>query len=104
MKSIKNIRLTIGLPLETAPFRKSMYYFFKDEDWNYQNSITDIKVKEFHKKYEITVTTHMPGMLIGKAGRFIHSLEKSLMITHGKPVIILIKEDKMWLDFYQKVW
>ncbi len=100
--NLKTIKRITGVSVETAPFRKTMYYHFQDSDWNYQDTISDIKVKMYLNKYVMTVRTHRPGILIGKAGRFIDGLQKRLTEEHEFLVEIKIVEDKMWLDFHQK--
>lgn len=98
---LEKIKKKFGITIETRPFRKSLLFCFEHIiDWPYATSITDIKVKEYLDRYEITITTHRPGILIGKAGQTINSIEKFLTQEHEKTVKILIKEDKLWHNLY----
>jgi len=70
----------------------------------YSKTLTDItNVRFFETKeyYTVEITTHRPGIVIGKGGRDIDELEKYLNDDcFNKPVKILLLECQLWLKLY----
>ena len=88
--------------LDNKPFRKNVYSYLKilkEWDVHYLNAISDIQAVENNGKIEMTVTTHQPGILIGKAGREINALTKYLTKELKKEVKIFITENNLWRNF-----
>lgn len=81
---------------------KSIYFFFtgyQDPDVDYNNvyAISEILTKRTKKELVIEITTSKPGILIGKGGEKINSLEFHLYQEFNLAVNVKIKECNIWL-------
>lgn len=85
----------------TQPYRRLMYQFFRNHDWGYHTAICSVKVEKVLNKTTLVIETHLPGILIGKAGWFIDSLEKHINEGMGKEIHIRIEESKLWRNLYK---
>jgi len=86
---------------ETQLFRRKLHQFFRFNDWQYETTITDVKILENNADaVTIEITTHRPGILIGKAGHFIDSLIEYLNEDSEKEIKISIKECQLWNKLY----
>ena len=65
--------------IDSKPYRRTIYQYFRWNDWNYETTITKIEVEQTLKGVMIYIETHRPGLLIGKGGKFINGL-----LTHLK--------------------
>jgi small subunit ribosomal protein S3 len=77
-----------------------MNWYFMENDSSCHSTITNVAVSENKNQFNVEITTHRPGMLIGKGGTFIDGLKKLLTAELNKEVIIDIKENKMWSKLY----
>jgi len=68
---------------------------------NIPTTITDLKITSITPT-EITlqITTHRPGLIIGKAGKDINELSEYLNRMMDKKVIIDLKESDLWKRIY----
>lgn len=84
--------------IDSKPFRSHIYNFFYEEYYDrIITSFTEVKVFRNKGKYIVQITTHFPGILIGKGGSTIDDLNKWL--NNGEfllPVEIDLRESKMW--------
>lgn len=55
-------------------YRRLMNLYFRMNKWNYATTITSVKTFRQKDKLIIKIETHRPGLLIGKAGKFIDGL------------------------------
>jgi len=99
------IKMPNRYPIEikdTQKYRRKIYQFFRYENWNYETTITYIKVFEHKHKIVVEIGTHHPGILIGKAGHFIDSLLEHLNteLNGSKEIKIDLKECKIWCKLY----
>lgn len=89
------------IKVDSKLVRRSMKGYFYYHDWNYETLITKVETFETKKGLEILIETHRPGLLIGKAGRFIdgmtEQLKKDLKRTNIK---INLQECKLWMNLY----
>ena len=74
----------------------SFIKIYYDELYFNKTIITDIKAEEKTKEYILHITTHRPGILIGKQGRDIERLNSYLNKNFNKPVRIIIIENTLW--------
>lgn len=87
--------------IDTKPYRKTILQFFHFTDWNYERSISKVEVDKYAgDKTVVSITTHMPGMLIGRAGVYIKELEEFLISELKADIKIKIIEEKMWHNIY----
>jgi ribosomal protein S3 len=70
-------------------------------DWNYYNTITQVKVFSGKPGLTVQIETHMPGVLIGKGGCFIDGLKVYLSEELNTPVNIDLKECMLWRKLYK---
>lgn len=111
---MKNIKFRLGRAIlhfwiqissneiDSKMFRRyiSLYFY---EDYNYEviTHFTDVRVLEEKFKFVVEITTHRPGILIGRQGSTVDGLKEWL--NRGeftKPVEVSIKESKMWLKLF----
>lgn len=77
--------------------RKILYNFFSNTDKiQLAIFITNVEFKELSDQVNVIITTHRPGTLIGKGGRYIGSLAKHLTEVFSKKTKIDIKESELW--------
>lgn len=92
------------IKIDSKQVRRIMYLFFDDsiEDiiTKILNTITSINVFKGHEYVTVEITTHRPGLLIGKGGRTIDALTERLTKELEIPVKIELTEDKMWHDLF----
>lgn len=82
------------------PYIQTMNSFFILSNWEHYRTIVDVKVARHKQVILINVITVRPGLLIGKAGRFIQALGKEISKKHGaESTSIFIEEPKIWLKF-----
>lgn len=88
--------------IDSKLFRRSLSaYFIYNESFSISICFTEVKVFETKDKYTIQITTHRPGILIGKGGQTIDDLIKWLNEDgFNKLVEIDLKESKMWHKLY----
>ena len=87
--------------IDSKSYRREINAYFSYHDWGYGTSITDITVSKSKNKTIVKITTHWPGLLIGKAGVFINGLSDWLTEAFKKETIkIEIKECELWMDLY----
>jgi len=92
----------VNKEIDSKLFRKSIAnYFYNEDSSGIISHFTDLKVTETKDKFIVHITTHRPGILIGKGGRTIDSLIEWLN-GEGfiKPIEIDLKESKMWHNLY----
>ena len=87
--------------IDSQMYRRLMYQYFRMNEWNYAVFITYVKV--FKQKDEITIEieTHLPGLLIGKAGKFIDGLQKFIEEETKESIKFILKECKLWYSLYK---
>lgn len=89
--------------IDSKPFRRHIYSFFYEEyNSNIISAFTEVKVFKEKDKYVVRITTHFPGILIGRQGRTIDELKNWL--NNGEfllPVEIKLLESKMWHNLYR---
>lgn len=76
-------------------------YFYGEYDQSVISFFTNIRVLEYNHKFVVEITTHRPGLLIGKGGKTVDALKEFL--NKGdlpKKIEIDIKESKMWSNLY----
>ena len=78
--------------------RRIIYLFFDNGSVLY--TITSVKVFKSHEYIIVKITTHKPGLLIGKGGRTIDALTERLTKELEMPVKIELTEDQMWHDLF----
>ena len=88
--------------VDSKLFRKYVsLYFYEEYNSEIISCFTDVKIFEEKTKFTLQITTHRPGILIGKGGRTIDALKEYLNKGQfPKPVQIDIKESKMWLKLF----
>lgn len=92
---------TYSKQLDNIKYRKLMLQFFNIREWSYKNSITRIESTQLKdKSIVLEVETHMPGMLIGKGGRFIDDLTVFLREETGEDIQLRLVECKLWMNLY----
>ena len=103
-KLISNWRNPIKKSIDTKEIRRILLGLFYINEWRYQTTITKIEAFELKdSSIELIITTHRPGVLIGKAGSFLKELEFCLSKELDKKVKILIIEDNLWLNLYKEI-
>ncbi len=86
--------------IDRKPFLRAMLGYFTYKEWGSEHSITNVECFETRDNYIIRITTHRPGLLIGKAGILIGGLEDWLNKYFEKPVKIDLKDCTLWLKLY----
>lgn len=88
--------------IDSRIFRRQIsYYFYEDFNYDIISNITEVKVFEEKSKFILKITTHRPGILIGRGGSTIDALKNWLNNGEfSKPVEIDIQESKMWHKLY----
>jgi len=103
MKKVKKFFKNIfRIRINSNFVKRSMIFYFQQNNWKYQDTITDIKVYRTFKTLYITVTSHHPGIFIGKGGLFINGLEQFMLSdTPFEKVKIDVLECKLWSNLYK---
>ena len=105
MKEIKRWFRNLGKTkkeISNTPFRRELAYFFHSREWPYQTTITNVEAWELSDgSYEVMITTHKPGVLIGKCGSFINSIEEYFTQHFKRKVKVLITENQLWYKLYE---
>ena len=90
--------------IDSKPFRRILSIFYNNREHGYivLSSITDIKVFDKGDFYSLQITTHKPGVLIGKGGHFIDEMRDFINYKDefDKPIKIDLQESKIWLRLY----
>ena len=87
--------------IDNQLYRKLMYQYFRKNKWNYTTSITYVKVFKQKDETIIEIELHRPGLLIGKAGRFMDGLQKFIEEETNENIKLRIKECKLWIGLYK---
>lgn len=83
--------------ITSRKIRRLILQFFQNNKINrFVLGITDIKTKINKKRITIIITLERPGLLIGKGGETIDSLQNYLNRILNRDVKFLIKESKLW--------
>lgn len=88
--------------IDSRIFRRQIsYYFYEDFNYDIISTITEVKVFEEKSKFILKITTHRPGILIGRGGKTIDALRNWLNNGEfSKPVEIDLQESKLWHKLY----
>lgn len=86
--------------IDSQLYRRLMYQYFRMNLWNYETTITSVKVFKEKDKLTIEIESHRPGLLIGKAGRFIVGLQTFIEEETKENIHFSIKECKLWCRLY----
>lgn len=89
--------------IDSKEFRKILSLFYNNREYgsNVLNTITDIKVFDKGDHYTMQITTHRPGILIGKGGYFIDEMTEFINNDNfEKPIKIDLQESKLWTWLY----
>ena len=95
-----NSKTPEGIKKEVIKF---MYLHYTDTDSGYSrvlNQITDITTVKNEDKIFVTITTHSPGIIIGKGGRSIDELKVYLERNLKIDIQIHLIENKMWSNIF----
>lgn len=87
--------------IDSKIYRKHIYQYFRLNEWGYETSITYVKTFKQGDEIIIEIETHRPGLLIGKAGRFIDGLTGYLEEETKQNIKIDLKECKLWHNLYR---
>ena len=87
--------------IDNGIYRKKLYSFFYRTDWNYETLITKIRTFKERGGVTIEITTHRPGLIIGKGGRYINQMTKELSEDLNVPIKIKLNEEQMWLKIHK---
>ena len=93
--------LNKGLLINNKKIKRTIQMFYYNSQHDMTSTITDVKFFQFKYNYEVEITTHRPGLMIGKAGRYIDELKE--YINDGffdMPVKIKLEECKIWFKLY----
>lgn len=93
--------LDLKYEVESKPYRKIIYQYFRWKDWNYETTITYVKTFKKGDTTIIEIETHRPGLLIGKAGVFIDGLQQELWERTKENIKIDLKECKLWHNLFR---
>jgi len=74
IKTVLMNYFNLEIKVDSKSVKRSMYIYFEDNEWHYKTTITRIEVYKKKDSLRIVIETHMPGMLLGKGGRFIDGL------------------------------
>lgn len=101
---LNSIRKNLGLSheVDNRHYRREIYCHYRDHQYGIRmrECITDIKVIKKGDSTNVVITTHRPGILIGKGGRDIDDLKLCLQEEFGQNLEIRIVENKMWYNLY----
>lgn len=86
--------------IDSKQVRRILKLFFEDNSTGVLYTITNINVFKGHEHIIVEITTHRPGLIIGKGGRTIDALTEKLTKELEMPVKIELTEDKMWHDLF----
>lgn len=87
--------------IDSKIYRKHIYLYFRLNEWGYETSITYVMTFKHGDEIIIEIETHHPGLLIGKAGRFIDGLTEYLKEETKQNIKIDLKECKLWHNLYR---
>lgn len=82
--------------------RKCIYNFYLNNNQSVLSTITNLNFENSKESLKIKITTHRPGLLIGKQGKFISNLASNLKNVFEKEIKIDIIESKLWENIYSK--
>ena len=98
------IKKIIGMKhtIDSKIFRKALvqYPYNSESSGSYIYNITGVSAKENKGKIVVTICTHLPGILIGKAGHQITEIKSLMEHYSGKNIDIFIREEKMFSNLY----
>lgn len=66
------------------------------------SEITNVKIFQKGKRYEVIIQSHRPGLIIGKKGSLFDALKVYLNDISPYPLDLKIKEDRLWVNLYGK--
>ena len=88
--------------IDNLKFRKYLHQYLMANDLIHLETITtNIQAFEHKDKYVLLITTHRPGMYIGRGGKTIDGISKNLNSRFGRKVEIDLKESKLWHNLYK---
>lgn len=87
--------------VDSKKIKRVMMAYFHHHKWDYYHTITDVELYRDGWKIKLIITTHRPGILIGRSGKFIDGLKEWIDIELDHSVEIEIKESKLWLNLYK---
>lgn len=87
-------------PLDTKKYRREMYSFFKSKGWSHCTTITKVSVFKEGSSIMVEVETHRPGILIGKAGKFVTALAAHLRKSLEEDITVNVTECRLWYKLY----
>ena len=93
----------ISHEIDSRKFRQVLSIFYNNREYgsNVLNTITDIKVFDKKDYYSLQITTHRPGLLIGKGGYFIDEMTEYINNDNfDKPIKIDLQECKLWMRLF----
>lgn len=88
------------IEINSKQVRRILKLFFEDSSTGVLYTITNINVFKGHEHIIVEITTHRPGLIIGKGGRTIDALTERLTKELETPVKIELTEDQMWYDLF----
>jgi len=84
------------------PFKRELDMIFGYLELELNKTITDVTVIEVHDKYEVTITSYYPGLLIGQGGKIIDAIIEMINDNiFDKEVIIKLLDCNLWDDIYK---
>lgn len=106
---LNKIKQLLGLEYEidSKPFRQALrgyptYMMVIGEECSssYLRNITKVTSTKRNNVVTVHITTHSPGILIGKAGSLINSIKDYMQLKSGEIVKIDIKEEQMFNNLF----
>ena len=90
----------VKIEIDNTKYVRAILNFFNITEYSYKESITYIKAYETNggndDSIELEIETHYPGILIGKAGRYINKLTDYLNTKFEEKIKINLKECTLW--------
>ena len=95
-KAVRKKFEKIFKPVNREPYLRAIRLYFNDYTYNVLHTITDVEVSKTKKETTITITTHRPGLVIGRMGKTIDGLQKYISKQTGENIEILLIESRLW--------
>ncbi len=84
------------------PYKRAIDLFFDESSGRNLLHITNIVVYKLNKETVVEVTSHRPGLIIGKGGRTIDELKNFIERVNEHPIKFVLKESTLWKNIYKK--
>lgn len=99
MKFLKKL-FCLKYEIDNKKYRRIINQHFRNTNYEYYDTITNIKAFRTKDKIIVEIETHRPGILIGKAGIYFKELKNYLKDESLEDVELHIKECRLWMDLY----